>query len=214
MCPRCARATRTGTPGSLPRSRPLATRGNCSTCVSSCSSCSGRPSPRDQLTELIELGRFERDGITRLDVHRSPFWPMEPRAAHSDRPQMCGRTTRRRGPRDRLPARGSGGRAPSSTSTSNDATATSRTHLWSAGTTYHGAQPSTWRRSPRRRASGTRPTARGSSRSARRNFQFFSGSSIRAWRRARCSSFETWRNTFTIVVPSSVSMRSNSRMCR
>ena len=27
----------------------------------------------DQLTELIELGRFQRDGITRLDVHRVPI---------------------------------------------------------------------------------------------------------------------------------------------
>ena len=35
--------------------------------------------------------------------------------------------------------------------------------------------------------------------SERRNFQCFSGSSMRACSRARCSSFDTWRNTFSIV---------------
>src|SRR5215204_693469 len=41
------------------------------------------------------------------------------------------------------PGSGSGirGSRPVNTSTSSEATATSRTHLWSAGTTYHGAHP-------------------------------------------------------------------------
>ena len=50
------------------------------------------------------------------------------------------------------------------------------------------------------------------SRSARRNFQRFSGWSIRSCRRLRCSSFETLRKTFTSAVPSSTSIRSHSRM--
>ena len=57
---------------------------------------------------------------------------------------------------------------------------------------------------PRRRSLVLVPVARARRGRSVWNFQFFSGSSIRAWRRARCSSFERWRKTFTTVVPSSV----------
>src|SRR4029453_19079071 len=33
----------------------------------------GEPDVRNELTELVELGRLQRDGITRLDVHRTPL---------------------------------------------------------------------------------------------------------------------------------------------
>ena len=37
--------------------------------------------------------------------------------------------------------------------------------------------------------------------SAELNFQFFSGSSMRARKRFRCSSFERWRKNLTMRVP-------------
>ena len=90
----------------------------------------------DQLTELIELGRLERDGITRLDVHRVPILvdgtPRRPLGTEIGTNHSTTRPSR--------PGSGSGicGSSVSSTATNSVATATSRTHLWSAGTTYHG----------------------------------------------------------------------------
>src|SRR5262249_31409436 len=126
-----------------------------------------------------ELGGLERDGITRLDVHRDAILadapanapvllyaslaarrdtrpaparsgppPLacslrSPLAAHG--PNDCLTFCIARGYSTRVPSRpGSGagiwGSRRVKTSTRRVATATSRAHLWSAGTTYHGAQ--------------------------------------------------------------------------
>ena len=92
--------------------------------------------PGDQLTELVELGRLERDGITRLNVHRVPILADgAPRG-----PVGCENGANYSTTRPSSPSSGGGtlGSSSRSTSTSTEATATSRTHLWSAGTTYHG----------------------------------------------------------------------------
>ncbi len=73
-----------------------------------------------------------------------------------------------------------------------------------------------WRSGPRppRTRAGSRPTARG--RRGRRGGTSTASPDRRGARcnRSACSSFDTWRNTFTTDVPSSTSIRSNSRMCR
>ena len=157
----------------------------------------------DQLTELIELGRLQRDGITRLDVHRvtiladgAPRGPVGPQSA---------RLTRRSRPSRPGSGLGDlGGRARSNTSTQQRGHG-DVAHPLVVGRHDVPRRPVGGRGGDRRvrSARGTRPTGARTSRSARRNFQFFSGSSMRACRRARCSSFEMWRNTFTTVVPSS-----------
>ena len=213
MCPRCARANRTGTPGSLPSISTTATRGNCSMWCVELLVLEGQTQPRDQLTELVELGRLERDGITRLNVHRSTILadgapPLTTRLPNS------GRTTRRRDLRDRAPDRGSGGRArgahrPAAWPRRRPAPTCGRPAPRARAPSW-----SRWRRSPTRSCSWYSSHCARVSRSERRNFQFFSGSSIRACSRARCSSFEMWRNTFTIEMPSSWSIRSKARMWR
>jgi broad specificity phosphatase PhoE len=52
-----------------------------------------------------------------------------------------------------------------------------------------------------------------SSRSPGSNFQFFDGSASRSRRRSPCSSRETCRKSFTIVVPAWASSRSKATMC-
>ena len=96
----------------------------------------------DQLTELIELGRLERDGITRLDVHRVHHFARWNAARDQSEPTIGTESARLlddQALEAGLRVRDLRDRAVSSTSTSSVATATSRTHLWSAGTTYHGA---------------------------------------------------------------------------
>ena len=102
-------------------------------------------------------------------------------------------------------ARSSSGNArssPASVSTMAAATTRRVNHLWSAGTTYHGACSvrGVARSSPRRRPC-SRPSARAPARRASENFQFFSGSSSRARKRLLCSSFETCRKNLRTTMP-------------
>src|SRR3954469_1210483 len=73
-------------------------------------------------------------------------------------------------------------------------------HLWSAGTTCHGAAAvEVWRIISWYAAWYLSHSAR-SATSAMENFQFFDGSSSRSRKRWRCSSFDTLRKNFTTTV--------------
>ena len=108
------------------------------------------------MAELIELGRLERDGITGLDVHRqSIVAEAHPCAkvggfptgsiAGEFRPLALVCVVSADIQSITIPSRSTAGGGycgsiSSSAATISVATATLLTHLWSAGTTYHGAQ--------------------------------------------------------------------------
>jgi multidrug transporter EmrE-like cation transporter len=81
-------------------------------------------------------------------------------------------------------------------------TTTSRgNHLWSAGTTCHGARGVLVCRTMSSYAAMYSSQRRRSSTSVSENFQCFSGSSSRARKRCRCCSRETWRKNFRTITP-------------
>ena len=87
-------------------------------------------------------------------------------------------------------------------------------HLRSAGITCQGAHSVLVCESASENAFWYALQCSRSLTSAAENFQLWSGRSIRRRNRRRCSSFEMFRNSFTILMPFSVRWRSQSLISR
>ena len=99
---------------------------------------------------------------------------------------------------------GSADRSPSARARAPPRRRSARTTCDRPGSRTTAPTPCSCARASRRTPAGSRPSARARATSAAENFQLWSGRSIRRRKPVRCSSFERFRNSFTIRNPLSV----------